>query len=100
MGDFVLSGGELACLAMAIDIVREWEGALGNSESARNDSFAEGLSGLLEYPSYTRPEEFEGLKVPEVLLSGNHQKIASWRKEKALERTKARRPDLLADKDL
>ena len=80
---------------MADSIIREIEGALGNFESVKNDSFAEGMDGLLEYPLYTRPEEFEGEKVPEVLKSGDHKKIAQWRKEKALERTKNRRPDLL-----
>lgn len=95
LGDFVISGGELACLTMADSIIREIEGALGNFESVKNDSFAEGMDGLLEYPLYTRPEEFEGEKVPEVLKSGDHKKIAQWRKEKALERTKNRRPDLL-----
>ncbi len=95
LGDFVISGGELACLTMADSVIREIEGSLGNYESVKNDSFAEGMNGLLEYPLYTRPEEFEGQKVPEVLMSGDHKKIAKWREEKALERTKNRRPDLL-----
>ena len=95
LGDFVISGGELACLTMADSVIREIEGSLGNYESVKNDSFAEGMNGLLEYPLYTRPEEFEGQKVPDVLKSGDHKKIAKWREEKALERTKNRRPDLL-----
>ena len=95
LGDFVISGGELACLTMADSVVREIEGSLGNYESVKNDSFAEGMDGLLEYPLYTRPEEFEGEKVPEVLKSGDHKKIAEWRKQKALDRTRERRPDLL-----
>lgn len=95
LGDFVISGGELACLTMADSVVREIEGSLGNYESVKNDSFAEGMDGLLEYPLYTRPEEFEGEKVPEVLRSGDHKKIAEWRKQKALDRTRERRPDLL-----
>ena len=95
LGDFVISGGEFACLTMADSVVREIEGSLGNYESVKNDSFAEGMDGLLEYPLYTRPEEFEGEKVPEVLKSGDHKKIAEWRKQKALDRTRERRPDLL-----
>ena len=95
LGDFVISGGELACLTMADSVVREIEGALGNYDSVKNDSFAEGMNGLLEYPLYTRPEEFEGSKVPAVLTSGDHKKIEKWREEKALERTQQRRPDLL-----
>ena len=97
LGDYVLSGGELACLSMADSIVREIDGALGNNVSAACDSFGDQMDGLLEYPSYTRPEEFEGEKVPSILMSGDHKKIEEWRKNKALERTKKRRPDLLKD---
>jgi tRNA (guanine37-N1)-methyltransferase len=93
LGDFVLTGGEPAALAVIDAIVRLLPGALGNEESTRNESFAE---GLLEGPQYTRPPEFRGLKVPEVLLSGDHAKIAQWRKEQSVLRTQERRPDLIS----
>ena len=92
IGDFVLSGGELAAMVIIDAVVRQLEGALGDEDSAKDDSFSE---GLLEYPQYTRPEVFRGMKVPEILLSGDHAKIAEWRRRQALERTKKWRPDLL-----
>lgn len=96
IGDFVVSGGELPCLLLADSILRQVSGVLGNSLSAHCDSFAAGMSGLLEYPLYTRPLEFQEQKVPSVLLSGDHKKIEAWRQEEALSRTRLRRPDLLA----
>jgi tRNA (guanine37-N1)-methyltransferase len=94
IGDYVLSGGELAAMVIIDAIVRLLPGSLGDEDSAANDSFSD---GLLEYPQYTRPEEFNGLKVPDVLLSGNHAQIDKWRKQQALEKTKKQRPDLLDD---
>ena len=91
LGDFVISGGEIAAMAMVDAITRLLPGALGNQESAQTDSF---YNGLLSHPEYTRPEEFEEMKVPAVLLSGHHANIASWQREKAIEITKQRRPDL------
>jgi len=93
LGDFVLSGGEIPALAVIESTARLLPGVLGNEESAEGDSFA---SGLLEGPLYTRPEEFEGLRVPEELLSGHHARIAAWRQRQSIERTRQRRPDLLA----
>ncbi len=92
IGDYVLTGGEMAAMVAINAISRYIDGVLGNSESTNEESFSD---GLLEYPQYTHPQSFEGLEVPEVLLSGNHKKIAEWRKEKQLEITKERRPDLL-----
>ena len=92
IGDYVLSGGELAAMVMIDALTRRLPGALGHEGSAQDDSFAE---GLLEYPHYTRPEEVAGLRVPEVLLSGDHQAILRWRRKQALGRTWLRRPDLL-----
>jgi tRNA (guanine37-N1)-methyltransferase len=94
IGDYVLSGGELAAMVIIDAVVRLLPGSLGDEDSAANDSFSD---GLLEYPQYTRPEEFNGLKVPDVLLSGNHAQIDKWRKQQALEKTKKQRPDLLDD---
>ena len=94
IGDFVLTGGELAAMVLVEVVARLTPGVLGDADSAREESFAD---GLLEYPQYTRPPEFEGLRVPEVLLSGDHQRIQAWRREHALERTRARRPDLLTN---
>jgi len=91
IGDYVLSGGELPAMVLIDAVVRLLEGALGDEDSAADDSFSE---GLLEYPHYTRPEEFRGMKVPEVLLSGDHGRIARWRNEQRMERTKRLRPDL------
>lgn len=92
IGDYVLSGGELAAMVMVDAIARQLPGALGHEDSAAEDSFA---NGLLDCPHYTRPEEFEGRRVPEVLLSGNHAEIRRWRLKQALGRTWERRPDLL-----
>ncbi|MGB2939790.1 MAG: tRNA (guanosine(37)-N1)-methyltransferase TrmD [Candidatus Dormiibacterota bacterium] len=91
IGDFVLSGGELAAMILVEVISRHVPGVLGDEDSASSDSFSE---GLLEHPQYTRPAEFEGHKVPEVLLSGNHELIREWRRQMALERTRSRRPEL------
>jgi tRNA (guanine37-N1)-methyltransferase len=91
VGDFVLSGGELAAMVIIDAVVRLLAGALGDETSTHEESFSE---GLLEYPHYTRPEDFRGMKVPDILLSGDHAKIAKWRKEQAIERTKQFRPDL------
>lgn len=93
LGDFVLTGGEFAALAVIDAAARLLPGVLGNAESPVNESFSG--EGLLEGPQYTRPPEFRGMKVPDILLSGDHAKIAAWRREQALERTRARRPDLL-----
>ena len=92
MGDFVLTGGELPAMAVVDAVTRFLPGALGDPDGANDDSFGD---GLLEYPHYTRPEDFRGWRVPEVLLSGNHALIAKWRKEQSLARTKKHRPDLL-----
>lgn len=92
LGDFVLTGGELGAMVMIDATVRLIPGVLGNQESAPGDSFS---TGLLEYPQYTRPADFRGMKVPEVLLSGNHKLIAQWRQKESLRRTLHRRPDLL-----
>jgi len=94
IGDYVLSGGELAAMIIIDAVVRLLPGALGDEDSAKDDSFS---AGLLEYPQYTRPEVFRGMKVPDILLSGDHTKIAQWRKQQALERTKKYRPDLLGN---
>ena len=91
LGDFVLTGGELPALCLIDAVSRKLDGTLGKIESADDDSFA---NGLLEYPHYTRPREYRGLKVPDVLLNGNHKDINEFRLEKSLERTKAKRPDL------
>jgi tRNA (guanine37-N1)-methyltransferase len=97
IGDYVLAGGEAAVLVMVEAVARLLPGVLGNAESARDDSFAEGaMSGLLEGPVYTKPAEWRGRTVPEVLTSGNHGAIARWRRDQALARTAAHRPDLLA----
>lgn len=92
IGDYVLSGGELAAAVLSDAIIRVIPGAISNEMSALTDSFQD---NLLSPPVYTRPEEFQGMKVPEVLLSGNFKAIDKWREEKALERTQKRRPDLL-----
>jgi tRNA (guanine37-N1)-methyltransferase len=94
LGDFVLSGGELPALAIVDAVVRLLPGVLGDEQSAHEDSFGRGLENMLEYPHYTRPAEFEGMKVPEVLQSGHHGEIEKWRKQQAQERTRKRRPDL------
>ncbi len=92
IGDYVLTGGELAIMVMIDAITRLLPGVLGDEDSAQQDSFCE---GLLDYPHFTRPEEYQGLKVPTVLLSGDHKAIAKWRLKQALLRTWERRPDLL-----
>jgi tRNA (guanine37-N1)-methyltransferase len=95
IGDFVLTGGEIPAMVVLDSVVRLIPGALGCSESAVNESFS---TGLLDYPQYTRPAEFRGRAVPEVLLSGNHARIEKWRKEQALEKTKRARPELVEKK--
>lgn len=97
LGDFVLSGGEIAAMAVIDAVVRLLPGVLGHDESAQQDSFVE---GFLDCPHYTRPEVVEGESVPDVLLSGDHAKIARWRYKQALGRTQLRRPDLLEKLDL
>jgi len=91
IGDYVLSGGELPAMVLMDALVRQIPGALGHGESAQQDSFAE---GLLDCPHYTRPEDYQGRVVPEVLLSGNHERIRRWRLSRSLARTRARRPDI------
>lgn len=97
IGDYVLTGGELPAMIVVDSVSRFLPGVLGDPQGAQDDSFA---SGLLEYPHYTRPEDFRGWKVPEVLLSGNHKTIADWRRKEAIKRTLTRRPDLLNRLDL
>ena len=97
LGDYVLTGGELAAMVMIDATVRFVPGVLGNQASPMGDSFS---NGLLEYPQYTRPADFRGMKVPEVLTSGNHQKIKEWRMRESLRRTLERRPDLLSSAHL
>jgi len=97
IGDYVLSGGELAAMVVVDAVVRQIPGVLGSPLSSADDSFAE---DLLEYPQYTRPADFRGMGVPEVLLSGNHGEIALWRRQQSLLRTARRRPDLLIHADL
>jgi len=93
IGDYILTGGEAAAMVIVDAVARLIPGVLGNDESARHESFA---MGILESPQYTRPEDFRGWKVPEVLLSGHHREIEQWRRREALKRTLRRRPDLLA----
>ena len=97
LGDFILTGGELAALAVTDCVARLLPGVLGSAESALDESFS---GSLLEYPQYTRPRVFEGEEVPEVLLNGDHAKIAAWRREQSVLRTARLRPDLLAGADL
>ena len=97
LGDYVVTGGELPAMVMIDATVRFVPGVLGNQASPMGDSFS---NGLLEYPQYTRPADFRGMKVPEVLLSGNHQKIREWRMKESLRRTYERRPDLLKNAKL
>ncbi len=96
IGDYVLTGGEIPAMAIIDSITRLIPGVLKKPEATIDESFSE---GLLEYPQYTRPEEFEGKKVPEILLSGNHAEIKKWRAQKSLEKTKKIRPDLLIQTD-
>ncbi|RWD17236.1 MAG: tRNA (guanosine(37)-N1)-methyltransferase TrmD, partial [Mesorhizobium sp.] len=93
VGDFILSGGEPAALVLLDAVVRLLPGVMGNAVSGDEESFE---SGLLEHPHYTRPQEFEGRQIPEVLVSGNHKKIAAWRRAESERLTRERRPDLLA----
>ncbi|MBM7698353.1 tRNA (guanine37-N1)-methyltransferase [Kurthia huakuii] len=97
IGDFVLTGGELAAMTIIDSVVRLLPGVLGQEASHINDSFS---TGLLEHPHYTRPADFRGMKVPDVLMSGNHAKIDEWREEQSLKRTFERRPDLLENIEL
>ena len=98
LGDFVMTGGEVAAMAIVEACVRLLPGVLGNLDSPEEESFSESLEGMLEYPQYTRPAEFRGLGVPEVLKGGNHEKIAAWRRERSRERTQARRPELAEER--
>ncbi len=95
IGDYVLTGGEIPAMVIADSITRLIPGVLEKEEATAEESFSPTTSGQLEYPHYTRPEEFEGEKVPEILLSGNHGEIKKWRAQKSLEKTKKVRPDLL-----
>ena len=97
IGDYVLSGGELPAMVLMDAIIRQLPGSLGDSDSAVEDSF---VDGLLDCPHYTRPEEYKGVKVPDVLMSGNHAKIRQWRLKMSLQRTRDQRPDLLAARPL
>jgi tRNA (guanine37-N1)-methyltransferase len=99
IGDFVLSGGELAAAAIVDAVARLLPGVLGNEASTRNESFSEENGGLLDCPQYTRPAEFRGWKVPDVLLGGNHEEIRRWRRAAAREKTERLRPDLAASLD-
>ncbi len=98
IGDFVLSGGELAAAVVIDAVARLLPGVLGNEDSARNESFGETYDGLLDCPQYTRPAEFRGWKVPEVLLGGNHEEIKRWRRAASREKTQRLRPDLTAER--
>lgn len=97
IGDYVLTGGELGAMVVIDSVVRLLPGVLGSEESHIQDSFS---TGLLEHPHYTRPADFRGMKVPDVLTSGNHRLIEEWRKKESLRRTYSRRPDLLAEMEL
>ena len=94
IGDYVLSGGEIPAMVLVDALIRQLPGALGHSESAAQDSFAD---GLLDCPHYTRPDNYQGLKVPDILLSGNHGEIKRWRLQQSLHRTQQRRPELLKE---
>lgn len=94
IGDYVLTGGEIAAIALIDSTVRLIPGAIGKNESTHEESFQ---NNLLEYPQYTRPNEYNNMKVPEILLSGNHQEISKWRQQQAMKKTKEKRPDLLLD---
>lgn len=95
LGDYVLTGGELGALCIMDSVSRHLEGFLNKEESSLNDSFSDELKGRLEHPQYTRPQEYRGMRVPEVLLNGNHAEIAKFRREQQILRTKIRRPDLV-----
>jgi tRNA (guanine37-N1)-methyltransferase len=94
LGDFVMTGGEVAAMAIVDACVRLFPGVLGNERSLIEESHSPSAGGLLEYPHFTRPAEFRGARVPEVLVGGNHAEIARWRREQSIERTRVRRPDL------
>lgn len=95
IGDYILTGGELPAMVLVDTVARLIPGVLGHKDSVRDESFS---ANLLEYPQYSRPADFKGMKVPEILLSGDHKKIEEWRRKKALELTKKKRPDLLKEK--
>jgi tRNA (guanine37-N1)-methyltransferase len=97
IGDFVLTGGELAAMVVIDAVIRLLPGVLSSSDSWRDESHA---AGLLEYPQYTRPADYRGLRVPDVLLSGHHAQVAAWRRQQALQRTRERRPELLTQDQL
>jgi tRNA (guanine37-N1)-methyltransferase len=99
IGDFVMSGGELGAAIIVDTVARLLPGVLGNEDSARNESFSVESEGLLDCPQYTRPAEFRGWKVPEVLLGGNHEEIRRWRRKASREKTERLRPDLLRGRD-
>jgi tRNA (guanine37-N1)-methyltransferase len=99
LGDFVVTGGEVPAMCLLEAVIRLLPGVLGNDDSAREESFSEELEGLLEYPQYTRPVSFRGLDVPEVLRNGDHAKIKRYREEQAQQRSAARRPELVAERD-
>jgi tRNA (guanine37-N1)-methyltransferase len=96
IGDYVLTNGNLPAMVIIDAVARLLPGVLGDDESSQEESFS---NGLLEYPHYTRPAEYRGMKVPEILLSGHHAQIAAWREEQSRRRTQERRPDLLAQQD-
>jgi tRNA (guanine37-N1)-methyltransferase len=98
LGDFVLTGGEVAAMSVIESVVRLLPGVLGNADSVREESFSPACDGLLEYPQYTRPASFRGHDVPEILKSGDHEKIAAYRRAESLARSAARRPDLVRRK--
>jgi tRNA (guanine37-N1)-methyltransferase len=97
IGDYILTGGELPAMVLVDAVARMLPGVLGESAGGEDESF---YQGLLEYPQYTRPQEYRGLAVPEVLISGHHEKVDRWRREQALRRTWERRPELLGEADL
>ncbi|MFW6195199.1 MAG: tRNA (guanosine(37)-N1)-methyltransferase TrmD [Chloroflexota bacterium] len=99
IGDYILTGGEPAAIVVVDSVARLLPGVLGCSESPEDDSFSEGLGGLLEGPVYTRPYEFRGWKTPDILLSGDHARVGEWHKEQSRKRTRERRPDLLEPED-
>ena len=94
IGDYVLTSGNIPAMVMVDAVVRLIPGVLGSSESSEDESFSE--AGVLEYPQYTRPEVYRDMRVPKVLLSGNHKKIEEWRRERALDKTRANRPELIS----
>jgi len=100
IGDFVLSGGEPAAVVLVDTVARLLPGVLGNEDSKRNESFSQENEGLLDYPQYTRPAEFRGWKVPEVLLGGNHEEIKRWRRSASRNKTERLRPDLIRSSNI